>query len=70
MSIEDRDLAVELVKGYGYPSEADFDTGKALDAQADVKYFAEALHDIGYLTSDPEEYIAKAFTPVDLTLGK
>ncbi|WP_294855066.1 ABC transporter substrate-binding protein [uncultured Oscillibacter sp.] len=70
VSIEDRDLAVELVKGYGYPSEADFDTGKALDAQADVKYFAEALHGIGYLTSDPDEYIAKAFTPVDLTLGK
>lgn len=70
VSIEDRDLAIELVSGYGYPSSEDYENDRVLDAEADVLYFAEALHDAGYLESDPNEYIQKAFTQVDLTLGQ
>lgn len=70
VSIEDRELAVELVKSYGYPSTEDYENDRALDAGEDVLYFAQALHDAGYLESDPNEYITKAFTEVDLTLGQ
>lgn len=70
VSIEDRDLAVSLVKSYGYPSEEDYANDRALNAGEDVLYFAKALHDAGYLESDPDEYITRAFTQVDLTLGQ
>ena len=56
-AVEDYDIAVELVKSYKY--------GSTTDAGADVAYFARALHDVGYLQSDPDEYIEKAFTKID-----
>ena len=59
VAVEDYDLAVELVKSYHYSSNA--------DAGKDVEYFARALHDVGYLQSDPEEYVKKAFTAIDTT---
>lgn len=55
-AVEDYDLAVELVKSYHYDSTA--------DAGQDVAYFAKALHDVGYLQSDPDEYITKAYTAI------
>ena len=57
VAVEDYDLAVELVKSYKY--------GSNTDAGADVAYFAKALHEVGYLQSDPDEYIKNAFTAVD-----
>lgn len=68
VSIEDHDVAVSLIQSYGYPSTEDYDSG-TVDVKADVEYFAQALYDIGYLTTDPEEYVEKAYTPIDLTLG-
>lgn len=61
VSIEDHDVAVELIKSYAYPTLE----GATVDIQADVEYFAQALYDIGYLTTDPAEFAAKAFTQID-----
>ncbi|HWS44077.1 MAG TPA: ABC transporter substrate-binding protein [Pseudoflavonifractor sp.] len=69
VSIEDHDLAVSLVKSYGYPSTEDYEKN-AVDVAADVEYFAQALYDIGFLTTKPEEYVRSAYTEVDLTLGQ
>lgn len=66
VSIEDSELAAELLKSYNYPSKEDYESGK-VDAGGDVAYFSKALHDVGYLQSDPEEYIKKAYTAVDLS---
>lgn len=66
VSIDDHDLAVDLVKSYGYPSADDYANAKTLDAKADVLYFATALNEAGFLTEDPDTYAAKAFTEVDL----
>lgn len=65
VSVEDRELAAELIKSYNYPTFEDYKAGK-VDAGADVAYFAKALHEVGYLQSDPDEYIKKAYTAVDL----
>lgn len=69
VSIEDHDLAVELVKSYGYPSTEAYDSG-VWDIEGDVKYFAQALYDVGFLTTEPDEYVKSAYTNVDLTLGQ
>lgn len=69
VSIEDHDLAVSLIKSYGYPSTGDYENHK-VDVKADVEYFAKALYDIGFLTTDPKEYVESAYTNVDLTLGQ
>ncbi len=67
--IEDKELAVELIKTYAYPSEEDREN-KTRDLQSDVKYFVNALHDIGYLESEPERFAKDIYTEVDLTLGE
>ncbi len=67
--IDDKDLAVELVKSYTYPSEADRSSNKQ-DVAADVKYFVNALYDIGYLTTEPEKFAESIYEKVDLSLGK
>ena len=67
VSIEDHDLAIALVKSYGYPHHEH--GTNVVDVKADVEYFAQALYDIGYLTTDPAEYVAKAYTYIDLNLG-
>lgn len=69
VSIENHDLAVELIKSYGYPSTADYEN-HTYNVEDDVRYFAQALYDIGFLTTDPDEYIKSAYTAVDLTLGQ
>lgn len=68
-SIEDRDLAIELVKSYAYPSCEDREND-AQNVKADVEYFATALYNIGYLSTDPATFTEKAYTEVDLTLGQ
>lgn len=69
VSIEDHDLAVELIKSYGYPSTEDYENHN-VDVKADVEYFAQALYDIGFLKTEPAEYIEKAYTEIDLTIGQ
>lgn len=69
VSIEDHDVAVELIQSYGYPSTEAYESG-AWDIEADVRYFAQALYDVGFLTTDVDEYVASAYTEVDLTLGQ
>lgn len=53
--IEDKELAVELLKSYEYPSVAERENNTH-DIADDVYYFANALHEIGYLKTDPEEF--------------
>jgi len=38
--------------------------------EADVKYFAQALFDIGYLKTKPEDFVKVAYHKVDLNHGK
>lgn len=64
-AIEDRELAIELVKSYEYPSAEDRANGKQ-KVDEDVKYFAQALHDIGYLKSDAQEFTDKIYKEVDV----
>lgn len=68
-AIEDRDLAIELIQSYEYPTQEDRDNG-AFDVEGNVEYFATALYDIGYLKTDPTEFVEKAYSDIDLTLGQ
>jgi NitT/TauT family transport system substrate-binding protein len=69
--IEDKDLAIELVSSYGYPSEPDHaEADKANTVQENVQYFAEQLYGIGYLETEPAQFAEDAFYKVDLNLGK
>lgn len=67
--IEDEELAAELVKSYSYPSEHDHSSNNH-DVADDVKYFVNALYDIGYLTSDPDTFADEIYEKIDLTLGE
>jgi NitT/TauT family transport system substrate-binding protein len=67
--IEDKSLAEELVKSYSYPS-VQAHANNTQDVAADVLYFATELYNIGYLTTDPAEFAQKAYSKVDLNLGK
>lgn len=68
-AIEDKELAIELVKHYQYPSTHDRDTNKQ-DVGKDVEYFAQELYNIGYLKTAPADFVKQAYQKVDLTLGK
>ncbi|MCB6993662.1 ABC transporter substrate-binding protein [bacterium 210820-DFI.6.37] len=68
-AIEDKELAAELVKHYAYPSEEEHQNNSH-SVEEDVKYFAGALHDIGYLKMDAETFTKKIYQNVDLTLGQ
>lgn len=63
-SIDDKDLAVQLIKSYQYPT---YDDRKANPdrVKENVSYFADALYKIGYLNTKPEEFTKKAFKEVD-----
>ncbi|MBQ8935262.1 MAG: ABC transporter substrate-binding protein [Oscillospiraceae bacterium] len=65
-AIEDQELAVELVKSYNYPSTASREAGDH-NVEEDVRYFATALYDIGYLETEPEAFTAKAYAEVDVS---
>lgn len=67
--IADKDLAVDLIKQYQYPSTKDRESGKQ-NVESDVNYFATELYKIGYLKTKPEDFIKQAYQKVDLTLGK
>lgn len=68
-AIEDKELAVELVKHYQYPSAHDHEANTQ-DVGADVEYFATELYNIGYLKTEPGEFVKKAYQKVDLSLGQ
>ena len=63
--IEDKELAVELIKSYEYPSFEDRSSNKQ-SVESDVKYFVQALYDIGYLNSEPEQFAKDIFVKVDV----
>ncbi|MCD8117206.1 MAG: ABC transporter substrate-binding protein [Oscillospiraceae bacterium] len=62
------DIAVELVRSYSYPSTEAYENGE-WDIKGDIEYYAQALYDAGFLTTDPEEFVSIAYTEIDLTLG-
>ncbi len=68
-AIEDKELATELVKHYQYPSAHDHEVNRQ-DVGKDVLYFATELYNIGYLKTNPADFVKKAYQKVDLTLGK
>ena len=53
--IEDRELAIELITSYNYPSYEQLENGD-FDVKDDVHYFAEQLYNIGYLQTDADTY--------------
>lgn len=63
--IEDKDLAVKLIQSYEYPSFADRSSNKQ-NVESDVKYFAQALYDIGYLKSEPTAFAKEIFAKVEV----
>lgn len=62
--ITDKELAVELIKSYEYPSE-EIRESKVHSTESDVAYFSKALNDIGYLKTDSEEFTKQYFYDVD-----
>jgi len=68
-AIEDTPLAQELISHYAYPAAHQHGTSE-YDVEADVVYFATALHDIGYLKTTPTQFVKDAYYKVDLNLGK
>jgi len=68
-AIEDTELAAELISHYQYPAAHQHGT-RGFDVEEDVNYFATALYDIGYLKTQPAEFVKTAYYKVDLNLGK
>ena len=65
-SIEDKDLAVDLIKSYGYPSADKHNESWDQRVESDVKYFVDGLSKIGYLKSDPDDFAKKIYQKVDV----
>lgn len=63
--IEDKDLAVQLVQSYEYPSAEDRAAGNH-DVASDVEYFVNALYDIGYLKSAPDDFSKQIYAEVNV----
>lgn len=70
VSTEDLELAAQLIDHYHYPAEHEHGHGSGgVDVGEDVRYFAQALYDIGFLTTPVDEYVAAAYAEIDLNLG-
>ena len=65
-AIEDIDLAVDLIKSYGYPSASQHADDWDSLVEDNVRYFAGGLYDIGYLQTDPEEFTKTVYQKVDV----
>lgn len=63
--IDDKELAVDLIKSYEYPSVQDRSENKQ-NVESDVHYFVKALYDIGYLKSNPDDFAKKIYEKVEL----
>lgn len=66
--ISDKELAVELLKSYEYPSEEERIAGTH-SIEGDVEYFSKALNDIGYLNTDSKEFTESYFYDVDVNIN-
>ncbi|MFT3951205.1 MAG: ABC transporter substrate-binding protein [Oscillospiraceae bacterium] len=68
-AIDDKVLATELIKSYGFPSAEDQAAGNHV--LEDVTYFVNELKNIGYLkTDDPAAFAQFIYASVDLNAGK
>ena len=65
-SIEDKELAVDLIKSYGFPSAAEHDENWDAHVEEDVKYFVDGLSQIGYLKSDPDQFAKDIYQKVEV----
>ena len=67
-SIEDEELAVDLIKSYGFPSAGEHSDkdGWNKHVEDDVKYFVDGLAKIGYLESDPGQFAKDIYRKVDV----
>ncbi len=65
-SIEDKELAADLIKSYGFPSAAEHYDNWDAHVESDVKYFVDGLSQIGYLQSDPDQFAKDIYQKVDL----
>lgn len=66
-AIEDRELAVDLVKSYGYPSASQHADNWDELVEDNVNYFATGLYNIGYLATDPDEFTNSIYEKVDVS---
>lgn len=66
--IEDRELALELIKSYKYPSVSDREQTPT-QVYDNVLYFAQQLSQIGYLKTDPDTFAKEAYSEVDIKQG-
>lgn len=62
--IDDKELAISLIKSYEYPSETQRTNGEH-SIKDDVEYFSKALNQIGYLKTDYKDFTEKYFFDVD-----
>lgn len=60
-SIDDKDLAVQMIKAYGY---GDLATGDH-DVEGDVRYYANMLSDLGMLKSSPDDFVSNYYQKVE-----
>lgn len=65
-AIEDKDLAVELIKSYGYPSATEHADNWDANVEDNVRYFAGGLYDIGYLKTAPDEFTETVYQKVEV----
>lgn len=65
--ITDKELAVELLKSYEYPSKEERAAGTH-SIKEDVEYFSKQLNDIGYLKTDSKKFTQNYFYDVDTNI--
>lgn len=65
--IEDKELAVQLLKDYAYTSQEERKE-LGFDVKDDLKYFSTLLKNIGYLNQDPDGFVENVYEPVNLNL--
>ncbi|SDA22705.1 NitT/TauT family transport system substrate-binding protein [Ruminococcus sp. YE71] len=66
-AIEDKELAVQLIKSYGYPSASEHGSEWDAKVQENVQYFVNGLSQIGYLQSDPKDFAKELYYKVDVS---
>ncbi len=65
-AIDDRDLAIDLIKSYGYPSASDHSNDWDAKVYDNVFYFSKGLYDIGYLATEPEEFAQNIYEKIEV----
>lgn len=59
--VTDKDLAVQLIKDYKYPT---LEQAEKNDTKGNLEYFAKALNNLGYLKENADEFVGKVYSPV------